>query len=43
MDKYTYEIFSDGINEIVLRSDGLCIPKDERNADYQQYLKTLEA
>ena len=28
--------------EIVLRSDGACIPFDPANTDYQAYLKWLE-
>ena len=43
MEKYTYEIFSDGTNEMILRSDGACIPKDLGNADYRAYLESLEA
>ena len=39
MSEYTYEIFNEGtVMEIIVRSDGACIPKDERNADYQAYL-----
>jgi hypothetical protein len=43
MEKYTYKIFSDGTNEVILRSDGGAIPKDLGNVDYQEYLKSLEA
>ena len=39
MEKYTYEILNEGtINEIILRSDGACIPIAEANSDYQRYL-----
>jgi hypothetical protein len=42
--EYTYEILNQGtINEVILRSDGACIPIAPANSDYQQYLKSLES
>ena len=38
MEKYTYEVIDTGVDKIVLRSDGACIPMDESNYDYQAYL-----
>ncbi len=38
--KYIYEI--DEKNQIVIRSDGACIPMVEENSDYQRYLRWLE-
>ena len=39
MEKYTYNVIEEGTpNEIILRSDGASIPKDEGNSDYQRYL-----
>jgi hypothetical protein len=40
MKKYTYEIIKDELSksELLLRSDGAFIPKDEANSDYQRYL-----
>ena len=29
--------------EVIFREDGACIPKDERNADYVEYLAWVEA
>ena len=43
MEKYTYEIINAGqIDEVILRSDGVCIPKNKANSDYQRYLRWLE-
>jgi hypothetical protein len=42
MEKYTYEVIDNGLDKIVLRSDGACIPMDESNSDYQRYLRWLE-
>ena len=41
MEKYTYEVIDTGVDKIVLRSDGACIPMDESNSDYAAYLATL--
>ena len=38
---YTYEIIDTGLEKIILRSDGACIPMDKANSDYQAYLATL--
>ena len=38
MEKYTYEIVQIGLTQIVLRSDGACIPMVAGNADYEEYL-----
>ena len=35
---YTYKIFTK-FTQIIQRSDGACIPKDEANTDYQDYLE----
>lgn len=40
--KYTYEEITTGVFSVILRSDGAAIPKDERNNDYQRYLRWLE-
>jgi hypothetical protein len=36
--EYTYEVIDTGLDKIVLRSDGACIPMNESNSDYQRYL-----
>ena len=39
MEKYTYEIIEAGLGDkVLLRSDGVFIPMDEANSDYQRYL-----
>ena len=35
---YTYKIIDTGMNKVIFRSDGACIPMDESNSDYQAYL-----
>jgi hypothetical protein len=40
--EYTYEVINTGLDKIILRSDGSCIPLDQGNSDYQDYLKSLE-
>jgi hypothetical protein len=42
MENYTYEIMGEGTSKVILRSDGACIPFDDRNTDYQEYLALLE-
>ena len=41
--EYTYEKIIAGLNTIILRSDGACIPIEPANSDYQAYLASLEA
>lgn len=40
--KYTYEVIEsetpNGISKVIKRNDGVFIPFDESNADYQRYL-----
>ena len=39
MEKYTYKVINEETpQEIILRSDGACIPKEPANSDYQAYL-----
>ena len=40
--EYTYEIVETGLDKIILRSDGACIPFAESNSDYQAYLESLK-
>jgi hypothetical protein len=43
MNTYTYQIVDTGLgNQIILRSDGACIPSDPANSDYQTYLRWVE-
>jgi hypothetical protein len=46
MEKYTYSIPTDSSGNpseiVIVRSDGVWIPKDPANSDYQEYLKSLE-
>jgi len=47
MEKYTYEIPVNSMTgepstTVVMRSDGLNIPTDPANSDYQAYLKEIE-
>lgn len=44
MSNYTYEeVTSPNDEKIILRSDGANIPINPANADYQEYLKSLES
>jgi hypothetical protein len=40
--EYTYDLLVTDFGSVVLRSDGLCIPINESNSDYQKYLKWVE-
>jgi hypothetical protein len=39
--EYTYKII-EGLDNVVVRSDGASIPTDPANSDYQTYLVSLE-
>jgi len=41
MNTYTYEEIDTGLNKIILRSDGACIPVNLENIDYQEYLISI--
>jgi hypothetical protein len=46
MQEYTYEILDSNYGneeQVIMRSDGLYIPADPANSDYQEYLAQLEA
>jgi hypothetical protein len=49
MNEYTYEVIdvtnsiTGDVTQVIMRSDGALIPEDPANADYQEYLKSLEA
>lgn len=44
--QYTYQEYTNlitgEVNKTVLRSDGALIPCNDANADYQEYLKSLD-
>jgi hypothetical protein len=46
MKEYTYEIpldlYGNPCDSVILRSDGLWIPTNPANSDYQAYLASLE-
>ena len=41
MNEYTYQIIGEAPAQIILRSDGACIPVDPTNSDYKAYLESL--
>ena len=46
MEKYTYSVPTDTSGNpseiVIVRSDGVWIPIDPANSDYQEYLKSLD-